>query len=87
VQLTKLSGPDPEYTQKAIEHEVEGVMLVKCVVTAEGAVHNCRVLKSLPFMSRAVVTALERRKYRPYLLSGKPTEIDFTFNIKLSLPQ
>ncbi len=84
MQLTKISGPDPEYTQKALEHEVEGVMLVKCVLTVEGAVHSCRVRKSLPFMDRAVVDALERRRYKPYMLNGKPAEIDFTFKIKLT---
>jgi len=87
VQLTKLSGPDPEYTPKAVEREVEGVMLVKCVVTTEGTVHNCRVLKGLPFMDSAVVNALQRRKYKPYILNGQPTEIDYTFKIKLTLPQ
>jgi serine/threonine-protein kinase len=87
IQLTKISGPDPEYTQKAIDNEVEGVMLVKCLVTVEGAVQNCRVSRSLPFMDRAVVFALERGRYKPYLLNGKPEEIDYTFKVKLNLPR
>jgi serine/threonine-protein kinase len=87
VQLSKISGPDPEYTPKALDADVEGLMLVKCTVTVQGAVQGCRVLKGLPFMDRAVVSALEQRRYKPYLLGGKPTEIDYTFKIKLNLPR
>jgi len=83
VHLTKLSGPDPEYTQKALDHDVEGVMIVKCIVTTTGAVRKCRVVKGLPFMNRAVVDALERRTYEPYVLNGVPSEIDYTFRIRL----
>jgi len=87
VRLTKISGPDPEYTPQALEREVEGLMMVKCVVTADGLVRNCRVLKSLPFMDRAVIQALEQRRYKPYLANGQPVEIDYTFKVKLTLPQ
>jgi protein TonB len=81
-----ISGPDPEYTEKAVEREVQGTMLVKCVVTLDGTVHGCRVLKGLPFMDRATVDALERRRYAPAMYQGKPVAVDYTFQIKLALP-
>jgi periplasmic protein TonB len=87
VRLTKISGPDPEYTHRALERDVEGTMLVKCVITSYGLVEHCRVLKSLPFMDRAVIDALERRRYKPYVSNGNPVEIDYTFKIKLELPR
>jgi hypothetical protein len=62
-------------------------MLVKCTVTTEGAVQSCRVSKGLPHMGQAVLSALEHRTYKPYLLNGKPTEIDYTFRITLTLPR
>ncbi|HEX9576483.1 MAG TPA: energy transducer TonB, partial [Myxococcales bacterium] len=87
VHLNKISGPPIDYTEQALEHEVQGLMIVKCVVTSEGAVYGCRVLKSLPFMDRVVIAALERTRYQPYLLNGKAVEIDMTFKIRLTLPQ
>jgi TonB family protein len=81
-----ISGPPPEYPQKAIERGVEGTMTIRCVVTVAGAVHGCRVIKSLPFMDRAVIDALERRKYKPALQAGAPVDIYYTFQIKLTLP-
>ncbi len=80
-----ISGPNPTYTEKALEREVEGTMEVRCVVTVEGRVRRCRVLKSLPFMDRAVIGALERRVYSPATLGGRPIEIYYRFVIPLRL--
>jgi protein TonB len=82
-----LSGPSPEYTRRALEREVEGLMAVKCVVTAEGAVRDCRVLQGLPFMDAAVVDALERRRYRPATRNGQPVEVSYLFRLHLKLPR
>jgi protein TonB len=82
-----IAGPQPEYTAQALEHEVEGTMIVKCIVGIQGSVRNCRIIKSLPFMDRSVLDALQRRKYSPALLHGQPIEVDYTFKIKLTLPQ
>jgi hypothetical protein len=84
---TKLSGPDPEYTPEAIDHQVEGAMEVRCVVTVTGRAHSCQVLKGLPFMTRPVVEALERRTYSPARLNGQPLDVQYTFRLNLKLPE
>lgn len=85
-QPEKIGGPDPVYTDKAIEREVQGTMVVRCVVTTEGKVFGCRVLKSLPFMDRAVIDALEKRRYKPATLGGRAVEVNYNFKITLRLP-
>jgi TonB family protein len=82
-----ISGPSLEYTSEAIERGIEGAMTVRCVVTAEGTVRRCKVVKGLPFMNQSVLSALERRTYRPALAQGKPVDVFYTFNLKLKLPQ
>ena len=82
-----LSGPSPEYTQDAIDRGVEGVMQVRCVVTVAGQVRNCRVIKGLPYMDSAVVSALQARRYRPATSQGKAVDVFYTFTIRLKLPQ
>jgi TonB family protein len=82
-----ISGPEPEYTPEAIERGVEGLMTVKCVVGADGAVRKCRVLKGLPFMNTSVLEALARRRYRPATAQGRPVDVFYTFNLRLALPQ
>jgi len=82
-----VSGPDLAYTRRALEREVEGLMIVKCVITVEGVVRHCHVLKGLPYMDEAVVRALEHRRYRPATLNGRPVEVKYVFRINLRLPQ
>jgi len=57
-----------------------------CVVTAEGQVRACKVIKGLPFMNVAVIDALEQRKYKPAMAQGKAVDVYYTFNIRLKLP-
>ncbi|HEU4386018.1 MAG TPA: energy transducer TonB [Anaeromyxobacteraceae bacterium] len=82
-----VSGPDLAYTRRAFEHEVEGLMIVKCLITAEGAVRDCRIAKGLPYMDETVVQLLERRRYRPATLDGRPVEVRYVFRINLRLPR
>jgi len=82
-----VSGPDLTYTERALEQEVEGLMVVRCVVSVEGTVRDCRVLKGLPYMDSAVVEALELRRYRPALQGGKPIEVSYVFKVNLKVPR
>jgi len=81
-----ISGPSPGYTPQALERRVEGTMVIRCVISADGAVHGCRVIKSLPFMDRAAVAALEQRKYKPALRAGQPVDVYYTFTLTFQLP-
>ena len=82
-----VSGPEPTYTRRAMEQEVAGLMVVRCILTVEGAVRDCRVLKGLPHMDSAVVDALEHRRYKPATQNGKPVEIEYVFKLNLKVPR
>jgi len=83
----RVSGRDPVYTREALEAHVQGLMIVKCIISTEGALHNCRIIKPLPFMERAVLDALATRRYKPVTFQGKPITCDYVFNIKLVMPK
>jgi periplasmic protein TonB len=83
----KIAGPDPQYTPEALEREIQGTLVVKCTVTAQGVVRDCRVIKSVPYMDRAVIDALECRRYTPALLHGQPVEVDYSFRVQVKLPR
>lgn len=80
-------APELEYTQEAIERGVQGQMTIRCVIAHDGSVRNCRVLKGLPLMNSLVVDALERRRYQPATAQGKPVDVYYTFNVRLTLPK
>jgi serine/threonine-protein kinase len=83
----ELEGRDIVYTREALEAKIQGTMAVKCVITREGQVQDCRVLKGLPYMNEAVVQSLESRRFKPATLQGKPLSISYVFNIRLVLPR
>ena len=70
--------------ERALEHDD---VPIGCVIVHDGSVRNCRVLKGLPLMNTLVIDALERRRYRPATAQGKPVDVYYTFNVRLSLPQ
>ncbi|KFA88257.1 energy transducer TonB [Archangium violaceum] len=83
----KLSGPKPRYTREALAARVEGLMIVRCVITVEGRIEQCRVIRSLPYMEEAVLDALYAQRYQPVTSQGRPIPVEYTFNIRLSLPR
>ncbi|NTX15252.1 energy transducer TonB [Myxococcus sp. CA056] len=83
----KVSGPQPEYTREALESRVQGTMIVKCVITVEGRVERCRIIKPLPHMEQAVMDALTSSRYKPVTFQGRPVQVDYTFTLNLKLPR
>ena len=82
----RISGENPVYTREALLAHVQGLMIVKCIVRAEGTLSNCRIIKPLPFMERAILDALATRRYKPVTYAGEPVDCDYVFNIKLVMP-
>jgi protein TonB len=83
----RLSGKDPVYTREALEARVEGVMIVKCTITAQGDVTDCRVIKPLPHMTESVLETVKTWKYKPVTFEGKPVSVGYNISIRLVLPR
>jgi protein TonB len=87
IKMVMISGTKPEYTPQALEKEVQGTLVVKCLIGVDGSVRNCRVIQGLPFLDRSTVATLQQQRYKPYLINGQPVEVDLTFRIRFDLPQ
>ena len=83
----EFKGKDIIYTREALAARIEGMMVVKCVITKQGKVENCRIIKGLPHMNEAVMRALQARVYKPITLQGRPVAVDYVFNIRLVAPR
>ena len=75
------------YTREAIAARVEGVSIVRCVITAEGSVERCKVIKPLPFMDEAVLEHLQSQRFQPVTYQGKPVSVGYNFSVRLTLPK
>jgi protein TonB len=74
------------FTREALEARVEGRAVVRCTITVEGNVENCRFLQSLPYMDEAILSALSMRTYSPATYQGKKISVDYNIPIRLKLP-
>lgn len=79
----RIEGRDPQYTREALAAHVGGMTIVRCVITVEGRIENCRMIKPLPYMEKAVLDAVSTWRYKPVLFQGKPVSVEYVFNIRL----
>nr|QKW93768.1 ferric siderophore transport system periplasmic-binding protein TonB [Vitiosangium cumulatum] len=79
----RVSGRDPQLTPEAQAQRVRGTALVRCVVTREGRVTNCRLLNGLPYMEQELLEALSTWRVTPVMAQGKPLDVDYTFVVRI----
>jgi protein TonB len=87
LQSSPNNKPAPDYTREAREARVSGLMIVKCVITTEGRVQNCQIIKPIPHMEQAVLAWLQASKYSPVTFQGKPQQVSYVFNFNLRLAE
>lgn len=80
-----VGGPEPMFPREAREAKVEGTLLAKCVITTEGELKSCRIIKSLPFLDQPVLDALAQRRYTPVSFQGRPVAVEYVIPFKFKL--
>ncbi|MDI1442627.1 TonB family protein [Polyangium sp. 6x1] len=83
----KISGPEIRLSPQALCNQVEGMMVVRCTITEEGAAEGCRVFKTLPYMEQEVVRALEASRFEPVERNGRRQRVTRTFPFHFTLPE
>jgi serine/threonine-protein kinase len=78
---------DIVYTREALAAKSEGIFTARCTITAKGRVENCRVIKSVQFMEKPVLEALQSRTYKPVVWQGHPVSVDYVFSMRLVSPR
>ena len=73
-----------EYSREALAAKIEGTMLLKCVILADGTARECKVVKPVPFMTEAVLAAVTKWHFSPVTFQGKPVNCNVMLPLKLS---
>lgn len=83
-----LSFQKPEYTDDAIDNDLEGVFIVSVFVTAEGSVSEAELESSIGFgMDRLIIEASKNAIFSPRKNKfGKPMESWTEIQIRLEIP-
>src|SRR5258708_5665446 len=66
----------PRYPQEARDKQVEGTVLLKAEISAEGDVTEVTLISVDPLLVQAALNAVKQWKYRPYLLNDRPVNVE-----------
>jgi protein TonB len=83
---TLLDHPAPVYSREASAARASGSVIAKCVITVEGALRNCRIVRGVPHMDAAVLEALSHWRYTPVTFQGRPVSVAYTIQLRLVSP-
>jgi len=80
-----LTRVQPLYPHIAVINRIQGTVHLNAVITSSGTLEELRVLSGQPVLAQAAADAVRQWKFRPYMLNGKPIEVQTEVIVKFSL--
>ena len=81
-----IAQPAPVYTREANASRAQGTVSARCIITVEGTLKDCRIIRGVTFMDAAVLDALSRWRYSPVMFQGRPVSVYYAINLRLVAP-
>jgi protein TonB len=76
----------PVYPAVAKDAHVEGKVILKAIIGADGHIHDLEVVEaSSPLLVAPAIRCVSQWQYKPYLLDGVPVEVETTINVIFQL--
>jgi len=86
VQPVLVHRVNPDYPEIARKSRIEGVVILEAVITKEGNVAKVRVLRGVyPVLDQSAVNAVQKWRYKPATLNGKPVKVYSTITVNFKL--
>ena len=82
---TKVYHAPPVYPTVARRTRTEGVVILEAVIGTTGEVEDVKVLRSVPLLDEAAVTAVRQWRYTATLLNGVPVPVVMTVTVNFTL--
>jgi protein TonB len=76
---------DPVYPAIAKMGHVQGDVVLQATISKDGTIQNLRVLSGNPMLTNAAIEAVQQWRYKPYLLSSQPVEVETTITVHFTL--
>jgi protein TonB len=75
----------PEYPRLARMARIQGDVVLHAVIGREGEIEGLRTVSGPPQLRAAAEVAVRQWRYRPYLLNGKPIEVETQITVRFIL--
>ena len=82
-----VSAPDPEYSSEALRKHVEGMVLLRVVVGANGRVSDIRVAHSLGSgLDEKAIEAVKQWRFKPAKKNDTPVPVEVNIELNFKFP-
>ena len=68
-----------------IRDSVQGVVILECTISPQGRVSDVKILRGIPLLNEAALTAVKQWVYSPTLLNGVPVPVIMTVTVNFRL--
>lgn len=76
----------PEYPPSARQDRVEGTVILHAIIAKDGTIRKLRIISAPSAdLAMSAVYAVRQWTYTPYLLNGRPTEVDTTITVNYKI--
>ena len=76
---------EPQYPMTAKQLHIQGVVILKAVISREGRIEQAETVQGQDLLSHAALGAVRQWKYRPYYLNGEPVEVETRITVNFVL--
>jgi TonB family protein len=76
---------DPVYPEAARRARFEGTVMLQALVGMDGRIEEVTVLRSVPPLDAAAVSAVRRWRYKPSMAGGQPVPAHVTVSVRFSM--
>jgi protein TonB len=81
----KIRDVRPVYPEIARSARVQGMVIIEATIDETGHVANARLLRSIPLLDEAALTAVRQWIFTPTRLNGEPTSVIMTVTVQFTL--
>jgi TonB family protein len=75
----------PDYPPGARRARVQGTVILRAVIGRDGSIEKLTLVSGHPMLVPAAIAAVNQWRYKPYLLSGNPVEVDTEILVNFQL--
>jgi TonB family protein len=81
-----LERVEPDYPEDAKQQRIQGPVVLKALVNADGSVREVKVVSGDSRLVKAASDAVRQWRFRPHVLAGKPIEFETRITVNFQLP-
>ena len=80
-----ITDAQPDYPQSAIDAGIEGTVVVKVIIDANGNVASAEIFRSIPRLDNAALQTARRKVFSPGVVDGSPVSVEMNIPIAFNL--